>query len=156
MQLSGLTLKPEALEGLDLPLRVDRGSLGTLHVVVPWSSLGSQPVRVTVDELLVVCGPLTKTSFDRQRERQKRWELKKKQLEMAQLVVDVDKQNSADGKADEAADPGFVQSLTQRLVDNMQVTIRNVHFRFEDATHPTMPFALGIVLRSLQVRRPPA
>ena len=34
------------------PLVVKRGRLGTLHVVVPWSQLGSKPVTVTVDELV--------------------------------------------------------------------------------------------------------
>ena len=38
--LRGLTLKPEALAGLNLPLTVTAGTLGSLTLKVPWNKLG--------------------------------------------------------------------------------------------------------------------
>lgn len=46
--LKNLRLVPEALsEGLDLPVDVKWGHVGLFHLSVPWSKLGSKPVRTS-------------------------------------------------------------------------------------------------------------
>jgi vacuolar protein sorting-associated protein 13A/C len=47
--LKNLKLKPEALKGLNLPVRVHAGMLGTLRLKVPWHNLGKEPVMVEVN-----------------------------------------------------------------------------------------------------------
>ena len=44
--LENLVLKPTALDALDLPLALRRGSIGRLQLEIPWSRLGSKPLTV--------------------------------------------------------------------------------------------------------------
>lgn len=47
--LRGLQLVPEALsEGLDISVDVKWGHVGLFHLNVPWSKLGSKPVRAVL------------------------------------------------------------------------------------------------------------
>lgn len=47
--LRGLQLVPEALsEGLDVPVDVKWGHVGLFQLSVPWSKLGSKPVRLSL------------------------------------------------------------------------------------------------------------
>lgn len=53
-------------------------------------------------------------------------------------------------KTSEAADDTFVSSLVTKIVDNLQVVIKNIHIRFEDhASNPDFPFSLGLTLSNL-------
>ncbi|EFN57975.1 hypothetical protein CHLNCDRAFT_13140, partial [Chlorella variabilis] len=55
--LRNLQLKPDALAGLDLPVTVRAGLLGSLTLKVPWSSLGTVPVEVKIDRLYLLASP---------------------------------------------------------------------------------------------------
>ena len=43
------------------------GYLGSLELRIPWANLKNQPVRVLIEDLFVLAGPLTETevSFER-------------------------------------------------------------------------------------------
>lgn len=52
-------------------------------------------------------------------------------------------------KSDTESDT-FVSALVAKIVDNLQVVIKNIHVRFEDnKSHPQNPFALGLTLSNL-------
>lgn len=57
--LRNLQLKADALEGLDLPVTVRAGLLGSLTLKVPWSSLGTVPVEAKIDRLYLLASPKT-------------------------------------------------------------------------------------------------
>ncbi|KAL9273659.1 Intermembrane lipid transfer protein vps13B-like protein, partial [Drosera capensis] len=52
-------LKPEALNALQLPIRVKAGFLGSVKLKVPWSRLGQDPVLVTLDRIFLLAEPST-------------------------------------------------------------------------------------------------
>lgn len=50
------------------------------------------------------------------------------------------------------ADPGFVEKLSAQIIKNLQVYVRNIHIRYEDAvTYSDHFFSAGITLGSLIV-----
>ena len=59
IELSNLKLKRCALAQLELPVDVIRGTLSKLVIKVPWTSLGTEPVVVKIDELLLLAKPKT-------------------------------------------------------------------------------------------------
>ena len=59
INLSGLSLRLEAFEALDLPLAVAGGSLGAVRVKVPWRNLGNEAMLISVQSLLLVLTPKT-------------------------------------------------------------------------------------------------
>ncbi|CAN0063718.1 unnamed protein product, partial [Discosporangium mesarthrocarpum] len=72
VRLNGLQLVPEALsEELDLPVEVVWGHIGLFHLSVPWSSLGSRPVCVTLEDVYILLSPLDTWGMD-DMERQRR------------------------------------------------------------------------------------
>ncbi|GLI59142.1 hypothetical protein VaNZ11_000967, partial [Volvox africanus] len=57
VELRNLSLRPEALQDLDLPVTVKAGLLGRLTLKVPWTALGRQPVVVEFDRLYLLACP---------------------------------------------------------------------------------------------------
>lgn len=56
----------------------------------------------------------------------------------------------ADQKKDNKGSDGFITQLTNKIVDNLQFTMKNIHIRYEDKiSDPGHPFAAGITLKEL-------
>eukprot|EP01040_Poterioochromonas_malhamensis_P023396 gene23396-28687_t len=58
IEFFNLKLKDSALDQLNLPIQVKKGSLKRLSVKVPWTSLESKPVEVEIDGLYLLACPL--------------------------------------------------------------------------------------------------
>lgn len=66
-------------------------------------------------------------------------------LESAELLTT--KPSAGMSAEDEAKNESFMASLTNRIVDNLQLTVKNVHLRYEDdVSVPGHPFSIGITL----------
>ena len=66
-------------------------------------------------------------------------------LESAELLTT--KPSAGMSAEDEAKNESFTASLTNRIVDNVQITVKNVHLRYEDnVSVPSHPFSIGITL----------
>ena len=44
---------------------------------------------------------------------------------------------------------GFLVNLTTKIVDNLQIVIKNIHIRFEDTQYMKDPLSMGITLQKL-------
>ncbi|EGZ15036.1 hypothetical protein PHYSODRAFT_315602 [Phytophthora sojae] len=150
LELRDLALKPHALAELQLPVAVASGSVGRVLVRVPWNQLGSASVTITLEGVSALVVPNT--------ERPSAAELlqaKKNQLERRELLRQHRRFAARVGPGQELheqqkpeEDEGtFVSRLTARIVANLQVTLRDVHLRYEDAVaNPEAPFACGLML----------
>lgn len=58
IDLYNLKLKASALDKLNLPIKVERGSLKSLHLKIPWASLESKPVIAVLDGIYLHAGPI--------------------------------------------------------------------------------------------------
>eukprot|EP00961_Rhodomonas_salina_P004430 60538-Rhodomonas_salina.3 len=59
VELNNVKLRPSALEAFNLPVAVKSGQLAYVHFKIPWNSLGSSPVTVTVRGIEAVGPPLS-------------------------------------------------------------------------------------------------
>ena len=50
-----------------------------------------------------------------------------------------------------AAKQGFLVSLTSKVVDNLQVSIQNIHVRYEDTRFAKEPLSMGVTLEQLAI-----
>lgn len=64
LTLHNLQLKSSALDKLGLPIKVKAGSLSSLHLQVPWRSLGSQPALIDIDGLYILACPASLSKND--------------------------------------------------------------------------------------------
>jgi hypothetical protein len=149
LELRDLALKPHALAELQLPVAVASGSVARVLVRVPWNQLGSASVTITLEGVSALVVPNT--------ERPSVTELlqaKKNQLERRELLRQHGRFAARvapaghDQEEKKAEDEGtFVSRLTARIVANLQVTLLDVHLRYEDAVaNPEAPFACGLML----------
>lgn len=151
VQLENLILKESALDDLDLPVKVLRGHLGKLVLKIPWKNLYSEPVEAQIDGLYLLVRPNTVVRYNEEKEKKAEQEKKQRQLEaieLARKLEEEEKKKNASQK-DEKSD-SFVEKLAMQIVKNLQVSVCNIHVRYEDSvTNPTSPFSIGITLENL-------
>ena len=147
IELRNLQLKTSALEDLDLPVEVVHGTLRMLTILIPWVSLHSKPVKVMIDGVVLQAAPLDVNSMGKNDLKTKIFNTKRRRLLLADSVVSV-KSKEEDSEEDKKRNSSsYIQRLTARILDNLEVTIRNIHIRYEDSmTIPGTTFAAGMTL----------
>ena len=53
-----------------MPVEVVRGSIGKLSLRIPWTSLSTNPVIVTLEDVYVVAAPLNHRPYDQEKDEQ--------------------------------------------------------------------------------------
>ncbi|KAI0018263.1 vacuolar protein sorting-associated protein 13 [Xylariomycetidae sp. FL0641] len=145
VKLSNLELRKEALDQLKLPINVLEGHLGQLTLIIPWSNLRGAPVKVFIEDVFVLASPKEEAAYDEDEEDRRKQRLKMEKLDSAELI----KERNQEGLSHEEQkkSQSFTESLVTKIVDNLQVTIKNIHVRYEDSiSAPGHPFALGLTL----------
>ncbi|OTB04915.1 hypothetical protein M426DRAFT_11269 [Hypoxylon sp. CI-4A] len=145
VKLRNLELRKEALDQLKLPINVMEGHLGELTLVIPWSNLRGAPVKVFIEDVFLLASPKEEAAYDEDEEERRRQRLKMEKLDSAELL----KERSQEGLSQEEQkrSQSFTESLVTKIVDNLQVTVKNIHVRYEDSiSAPGHPFALGVTL----------
>ena len=143
VKLRNLRLKRSALDKLRLPIDVKEGYLGQLTLTIPWSNIKGKSVRMLIENVSLLAVPRdASVPVDEAEEDERQQALKQQKLIQSELLY-----SGALEKTEEDAQKteSFMSSLFTRIVDNVQVTVRNIHIRYEDAlSSPEHPFSLGI------------
>ncbi|KAI0483961.1 vacuolar protein sorting-associated protein 13 [Xylariaceae sp. FL0804] len=145
VKLRDLELRKEALDQLKLPINVMEGHLGELTLVIPWSNLRGAPVKIFIEDVFLLASPKEEAAYDEEEEDRRKQRLKMEKLDSAELL----KERTREGLSQEEQkkSQSFTESLVTKIVDNLQVTVKNIHVRYEDSiSAPGHPFALGITL----------
>lgn len=151
--MNNLQLNRKTLQNWYLPISVSHGSVKTLQVVIPWATLESNPVKVVLDGVYLQVGPLDAADFDSTELREQAFMMKRHRLDQAEKAVEVSAQMMGPefGK-DKGRNMSYIQRLTAKIVDNIEVTLQNIHIRYEDSkTIPGYTFSAGITLDSFVV-----
>lgn len=56
--IENVSLKPDIINLLELPVTLKFSSLGRMILKVPWNKLSSSPVEVILEDILIVLNPL--------------------------------------------------------------------------------------------------
>eukprot|EP00761_Pharyngomonas_kirbyi_P006243 gb/GECH01006249.1/.p1 GENE.gb/GECH01006249.1/~~gb/GECH01006249.1/.p1 ORF type:complete len:2936 (+),score=680.48 gb/GECH01006249.1/:1-8808(+) len=146
LKLKNLKLKRGALDSLNLPISVVHGYLGSLVLKIPWTNLKGKPVIAEIDDLFIVAKPKKSCEWDEKEEEERAQAVKQQKLASFELS----KAQQSDGKDEESKQGGFFSAVTQTVINNIQVKIRNVHVRMEDdTTDPKNPFSVGVTLEEI-------
>ncbi len=146
VKLRDLELRREALDQLHLPVNVVEGHLGQLTMSIPWANLRGKPVRVNIEDIFLLAAPKEDAEYNEEEEANRAQAVKMEKLENAELL----KQRNTEGlsQEEEQKSQSFTASLTAAIVDNLQVSIKRIHIRYEDSiSAPGHPFALGLTLQ---------
>eukprot|EP00041_Stephanoeca_diplocostata_P038677 m.1541609 g.1541609 ORF g.1541609 m.1541609 type:complete len:4012 (+) comp25251_c0_seq2:253-12288(+) len=142
VELQDLILRSSALEDIDMPVTVKWGKLGLLSLRVSWKSLLSKPITVVIDEVYIVAVPGTESPYDAEKEAKRKEEIKQALIESMESELNP---GADDGEGAELGGSVF------RVINNVQVTIKRIHIRYEDSgvTNGTDPFTCGLTLGEL-------
>lgn len=145
VRLRDLELRKEALDQLNLPINVAEGHLSELTLVIPWSNLRGAPVQIFIENVFLLASPKEEAQYDEDEEERRKQRIKMEKLDSAELL----KERSQEGltQEEQKKSQSFTDSLVTKIVDNLQVTVKNIHVRYEDSiSAPGHPFALGVTL----------
>lgn len=145
VKLRNLELRREALDQLKLPINVMEGHLGELTLVIPWSNIRGAPVKVFVEDVYLLASPKEEAEYDEDEEERRKHRLKMERLDNAELLKERNKEGMS--QEEQKKSQSFTESLATKIADNVQITVKNIHIRYEDSiSAPGHPFALGVTL----------
>lgn len=148
VKLRNLELRREALDQLHLPINVVEGRLGELTLSIPWSNLRGKPVKVNIEDVFLLAAPKEGDEYDADEEEKRAVAVKLEKLESAELLKEQNTESMS--PEEQQKNQSFTQSLVTAIVDNLQVSIKNVHVRYEDSiATPGHPFAVGLTLKEM-------
>ncbi|KAF5390329.1 hypothetical protein D9757_002946 [Collybiopsis confluens] len=145
LTLRNLQLKKGALDKFRLPVDVLEGHLGEFTLSLHWMNLGNQPVEILIKDVYLLVVSSTQSAYDPEEEKVRVHAAKMERLENAELL-------HMRGQPEQAADDspqqqGLWASLTAKIINNLQITVQNIHIRYEDKMSvPGHPFAAGVTL----------
>ncbi|KAL4808325.1 hypothetical protein BDV18DRAFT_98367 [Aspergillus unguis] len=148
VKLRNLELRREALDQLRLPLNVVEGHVGELTLSIPWSNLRGKPVKVDIEDVFLLAAPKEDVDYDPEEEERRANAIKMDKIDSAEIL----RERNSEGMSQEEQrrNQSFTQSLVTAVIDNLQISIKNVHFRYEDSlASPGHPFAVGFTLKEL-------
>ncbi|KIP11945.1 hypothetical protein PHLGIDRAFT_21259 [Phlebiopsis gigantea 11061_1 CR5-6] len=142
LTLRNLRLKKGALDKFRLPVDVIEGHLGTFTLSLHWMNLGNQPVEILIEDVYLLVVPSSESAYDADEEERRAQAAKAERLENAELL-----HMQAQSEQDSPQQQGLLSSLIAKVVNNLQVTVKNIHVRYEDKLSvPGHPFAAGVTL----------
>ena len=113
-----------------------------------WLNLGNQPVQVLIEDLYILVVPRKEDDQDPDELERRTQDVKLERLQNAEVLQmqaagvqgihrfvlgeHRSKPNSIQGTESDAQNQGFVASFLAKLLNNIQVTVKNVHIRYED------------------------
>ncbi|KXS98876.1 hypothetical protein AC578_10852 [Pseudocercospora eumusae] len=148
VKLRDLELRREALDQFHLPLNVVEGHISSLVLKIPWSNLRAQPVRIQIEDVFLLAAPKEDQEYNADEEEKRAHAVKMEKLDSAELL----KERNTEGMSQEEQQKqqSFTAALTTTIIDNVQIQVKNVHVRYEDAlSAPGHPFAAGLTLQEL-------
>lgn len=146
VKLRDLELRREALDQLKLPINVVEGHLGELTLLIPWSNLRGQPVKVFIQDVFLLAAPKEDAEYDEAEEERRRQAVKIEKLDSAEVLRD--RHHEGLSAEEQKKSQSFTESLISTIVNNLQITVKNIHVRYEDSiSAPGHPFALGVTLQ---------
>ncbi|KAE8188260.1 hypothetical protein CF336_g6228 [Tilletia laevis] len=147
-KLRNLRLKTSALDKLCLPIDVKEGYLGDLALSISWSNLKGRPVRVLVENVYLPAAPKNATAvFDEDEEEERAQAAEQEKLVNVGFLGRNKPPAMGMSAADAQKNESFTSSLIIKIIDNVQITVRNTHIRYEDnLSNPLHPFSAGFTL----------
>ncbi|KAJ3015263.1 hypothetical protein HKX48_004689 [Thoreauomyces humboldtii] len=148
--LHNLKLKKEALDKFNLPIEVVEGYLGDLTLSIPWNDLKNKPVKIFINHVYILARPKAAGDYDPVEEEENAQKAKLAKLETAEMLQSRSKEPHIGLFQNSKGDSNFMAQLITKIVDNVQISMKNIHIRYEDSvSNPKCPFSVGVTMEEL-------
>lgn len=143
--LENVELILEAFDYLQLPFALKNGRVGKLSIKIPWKKLGWEPIIVVLEDVFICAC---------QREDN---EWSSDSVERRELAGQMAKLNAVELAkfsrcvSDNQAGQSFISYISAKILDSIQVSIRNVHIIYIDSHNDQEKFIFGLKFSSLTI-----
>eukprot|EP00002_Diphylleia_rotans_P002614 TRINITY_DN11657_c0_g1_i1.p1 TRINITY_DN11657_c0_g1~~TRINITY_DN11657_c0_g1_i1.p1 ORF type:complete len:3169 (-),score=588.83 TRINITY_DN11657_c0_g1_i1:265-9771(-) len=125
--LENVFLKQNALSELGLPMRIERGWVGTITARIPWKSLQSKPAKITVDKLYILLSPRNPRGDWDTLSEETIWARKKRSIIQNSEHMNPDRMEPNSQKDDSSS-----EALIRRLMEKADLEINTMHVMYLD------------------------
>eukprot|EP01046_Picozoa_sp_COSAG06_P078085 COSAG06_NODE_25747_length_629_cov_1.156604_1_plen_189_part_01 len=150
--LRGLQVNQDAFTALGLPVHLVASYVGEIELDIPFANLKTEPILVTVRQVYISLSPDV--------------DCDKRTMEQLQLEAHEAKWNDLKPVGDQQAEEedeehDFLSGYMQKIMDNIQITIEDVHIRYEDgltaqrsswASDAASVFTAGVTLDRVEMK----
>lgn len=150
VSIQNLKVKESIGDTLKIPLKVLYSNIGSIVATVPWRDLSNSPVHVQVNDLFLIMSP--KDKIDLEQLGANIFEQRQALLEsIAQEIEEnIKTATENEGKKGEESE-GWMAGIVNKIVNNIQIKITNIHIRIECDLPGQSFFAFGITLDLLDI-----
>ncbi|CAD2098744.1 conserved Plasmodium protein, unknown function [Plasmodium vinckei] len=144
LELTNIHLKQSVIDLIDIPCRLNFGCIGYFKVNLPLFYFMKNPINVYIEDVVIVLSTIPSKYLDDKLYKEKYIENKKNALLSSEYRAIV---CSIEG--------GVIWQMLLSLVNNINISIKNVQIRIEDfTTDPSNCFAFGINIEELFLSLP--
>jgi hypothetical protein len=143
-QIENVALKKEISNMFNLPFNLKFNHIGKIKAKIPWRNLSNSPVEVELEDIMVIAEP--KSKEDLLQIAVNIYKDREKMLE--DFASNLEEKFKKGGKEESA---GYFSGLITKVIDNVQISVRNIHIRFECQLGPKQSFNFGLTLDSLSI-----
>ena len=154
LKLKNLQLKPSVLNGLGIPITITHSWIESAHVSIPWNTLGTSPVRITIEGILLQASPADISTMRMDIMQAKANIFKKGMVDRLEVGLQRIYRRIVEEFSTEGGNlSNFAQCFMERLLINLEIAVTKVHFRFENdsPSSSNTTSAFGIILDSIHV-----
>lgn len=135
----------EAFDYLQLPVALKRGHVGRLSIKIPWKKLGWDPIIILLEDVFFCAGPRDDHEWSADAVEGRGLAAKKAKLATAELA------KLSRRVCDNQAGQSLISHVTGRILDSIQVSMKNVHILYCEMHPQSMQF--GIRFSSLVIAK---
>ncbi|KAK9110207.1 hypothetical protein Sjap_018267 [Stephania japonica] len=121
--LENVGLNLEAFDYLQLPFALKQGHVGRLSIRIPWKKLGWDPIIILLEDVFICAYQREDHEWSLDSVEKREFAGKKAKLAAAELA------KLSRRVCDNQAGQSFISYITAKILDGIQVSVKNFHVR---------------------------
>ncbi|KAJ0027880.1 hypothetical protein Pint_36534 [Pistacia integerrima] len=138
--LENVDLILEAFDYLQLPFALKQGRVGRLSIKIPWKKLGWDPLIITLEDVFVSASQRDDQEWSLEEVERREFAGKKAKLAAAELA------KLSRRVCDNQTGQSFISYITAKVLDSIQVSIRNFHILYSNMQLDSLEMEMWLVL----------
>ncbi|KAK4834297.1 hypothetical protein QYF36_020421 [Acer negundo] len=145
--LENVDLILEAFDYLQLPFALKQGRVGRLSIRIPWKNLGLNPIIIILEDVFVSASQRDDQEWSLDAVERREFAGKKAKLAAAELA------KLSRRVCDYQAGQSFTSFLTAKVLDGIQVSIRNFHVLYSNTQLDSAQIMFSLKFSSLTIMK---
>lgn len=143
IHLENLRPKKEIFQLLGIPFDLKFAKLGKVDIKIPWGSLLSKPFIINISEIFIYVTPTNPNTWSETSIKENLIKYKQICLERFETMQEAEIEVNI---------PEFLKKWIGKIMENIQLTIKNFYVRYEDHLTSEFGFAFGVFFEEISLK----